>query len=140
MSLHGIDDLSKRTSHVEVSDQKLKIANYVWDSDTLSWVRQSQGSTGGPSSDVNVIGTVGLTNSQLRASPIEVKTTDKASRMEEVGSIIYVGYSAPGTADGAYTWAIKRIQTVGAELRTEWANGVSTSTHSWSLRAGYSYS
>lgn len=140
MSLHGIDDLTQRTSHVEISDNKLKIANYVWDSDTLSWVRQSQGAGGGPSSDVNVIGTVGLTNSQLRASPLEVVSSTKASRMDDLGSVLYVGYAAPGTLDGGSTWAIKRVQTVGAELRTEWANGVSTYTHSWSLRTGYTYS
>lgn len=140
MSLHGINDLTQRTSHLEVSDNKLKVANYVWDTDTLSWVRQSQGSGGGPSSDVNVIGTVGLTNSQLRAAPVETTSATQASRMDEQGNILYVGYAAPGTADGGFTWAIKRVQTVGDELRTEWANGVSTYTHSWSLRTGYTYS
>lgn len=140
MSMQAIDDLSGLLQRVNASDGNLRIANFIWDTDTLSWVKQSQGSAGGPSSDVSVISTVGITNSQLRAAPIETTNPSKASRVDDQGTIIYIGYALPGVVDGGSTWAIKRVQTVGEELRTEWANGVSTYTHSWSLRTGYTYS
>ncbi len=40
------------------------VENYVWDTGTMSWVKQTQGAAGG-----------GLTNAELRASPVPVSIT-----------------------------------------------------------------
>lgn len=142
MSLHGIDSTTNKATHVAVSQNGLKIANYVWDTDTLSWIPQAQGSAGGPSADVNVLTTVGLTDTQLRASPVPVVNTavNYASRLDEDGTTIYIGFAALASTDSASVWQIRRLTQEGTQLVTKWANGSNTFTNSWANRASLSYS
>ena len=142
MSLHGLDQVTNGLSPVGVSQNNLKIANYVWNTDTLSWIPQSQGSGGGPTSDVNVLNTVGLTDTQLRASPVPVvvNPVTYTSRVDDTGTTIYIGLAALASADGSSVWQIKRLTQEGTQLVTKWANGTNTFTNSWTNRASLSYS
>lgn len=140
MSIHGRDSLDGQLVPVHTSDNKLEITNFVWDTDTLSWVRQSQYSSGGPTSNVNVIGTVGITDAQLRASPISTIDTEFAQRVDDLGTVMYIGKAALGTVDATAAWKIKRITFSGALTSTQWANGNANYVNTWDARASYSYS
>ncbi len=54
----------------------------------------------------------------------------------------YVGEAAPGSAQGALVWRIKKITYDGNNNPTDvqWAGGGGTFTKEWDERAGYSYS
>lgn len=53
MSLHVIDELTQTLSNLESSNKSLKIANYIWDVNSLSWIKQSA-SAGTSSTEVVV--------------------------------------------------------------------------------------
>jgi hypothetical protein len=139
MSIHGRDSLDGQLVPVHTSDNKLEITNFVWDTDTLSWVRQSQYSSGGPTSNVNVIGTVGLTDGQLRASPISTTSEDYAQRVDDLDTTIYIGKAALGVINSSALWQIKRIVFSGTVATTQWANGNANYTNTWDARASYTY-
>jgi len=55
MSIQAIDDNSGLLQRVRASDGNLRIANFVWDTNTLSWIKQTQSAGGGAASDVTVL-------------------------------------------------------------------------------------
>ena len=66
-----------------------------------------------------------------------------AVRIDEVGSIIYVGNAAPGALESGAVWRIQRITftTAGeADADIEWADGNSAFDNIWDDRATLSYS
>lgn len=66
---------------------------------------------------------------------------DSSSAVDEAAPFTYVGYAAPGTADGDAAWAIKRIEDLGGgDFRMTWADGNTNFDQTWTGRAGYSYS
>lgn len=140
MSLHAIDSLDGQPVSIGASNRKLEISNFIWDTDTLSWVRQSQYSSGGPTSNVNVIGTVGITDTQLRAAPLAITEAELSQRVDDLDTTMYVGKATTGTSDSSSLWKIKKITFSGSEIITKWANGNSNYTNSWDARASYSYS
>lgn len=53
----------------------------------------------------------------------------------------YVGYAAPGSAEGDAAWQIeKNVYTAGLLTSSGFAGGDNSYIHSWTARAGYSYS
>lgn len=140
MSVQAVDDTSGLLQRVSASDGSLRVANFVWDTDTLSWVRQSQGSSGGPTSNVNVLSTTGLTDTQLRASPITTIGATSASRVDDLGTTIYIGKAALGVATASPVWQIKRITFTGSQIITQWADGDANYNNTWDDRASYTYS
>lgn len=54
--------------------------------------------------------------------------------------ILYVGKAAPGSADSASVWQIKRVTIVGDSVHIEWANGDSLFDNVWDNRENLSYS
>lgn len=135
------DTVTGSNDAVAISSNNLHVAQYVWDTATLSWIRQTQSAGGGGGGgDVNVVATVGLTNTQLRAAPIDVKTGDYAERVDDLGTTLYVGKASLGVDDSSSAWSIKRVQFVGNEIVTKWANGSNSFINSWSSRASYTYS
>ena len=140
MSLHGIDAITGNSAHVKTISNNLRIANYVWDVDTLTWIPQQSGGGAGPSANVVVTSTTGLTNTQLRSSPIETTSGQFKQLLEEVGSITYIGKAAAGTGAGAASWSIKRITFGTGTINTEWAGGTTAFNQIWNNRASLSYS
>lgn len=141
MSLQARDSLNLQLSPVSSTDNRLDIANYVWDTNTLSWVRATVGAGGGPTSSVDVISTVGLTNAQLRASPVPVSfaPTYYTQRVDDLDTTLYVGKAVVASSEAASVWQIKRITFTGPIISTTWAAGSSDFNQSWSNRASLSY-
>jgi hypothetical protein len=74
-------------------------------------------------------------------------TKDKGGRqlalnLDDAGSsITYVGEAAPGSANSAAVWRIKRLdETVANDLTILWADGNSSFDNVWNDRASLSYS
>jgi hypothetical protein len=66
-----------------------KVGMMVWDVETLSWVRASSGDLTGTGSSSSI---------------------SETKRIDDTGSIIYIGVAAPGTVESETGWTIKRIQ------------------------------
>ena len=94
----------------------LRCVNYVWDTTTLDWVAAS--AAGG-----DISGGGGTTS------------TTYQTNMDDTGTYLYVGEAAPGTADSAASWRIKRV----SDTEVKFADGVATFTKVWNNRVGYSY-
>lgn len=69
---------------------------------------------------------------------------NNAQRVDEVGSIIYIGDAVPGTSDGDALWRIKRVTFIktgpDTDAVTEWANGSETRDRVWNNHLSESYS
>lgn len=62
-----------------------------------------------------------------------------ALRLEEVGSVVYIGEAAIGSATNAAVWRIKKIDETSGLIIT-WADGNSNFDNVWDLRADLTYS
>jgi hypothetical protein len=115
-----------------------KIANLVWDTGTLSWVKSTT-SGGGVSTDVNVTNDF-LTDAQLRASPVEITQPTYVTRTDSASStVLYVGYANPGSSPGSAVWQIIRYTTSGNEFYGEYADSNDNFDNVWNNRASLSY-
>jgi hypothetical protein len=63
------------------------------------------------------------------------------TRYEEVSpELIYFGEAAPGAAESAPIWRIKRLTTVGGLNTVHYADGTNNFNNVWADRASLSYS
>ena len=77
----GVDEIDGGVNQAKLASNKLQVANYVWNADTLTWARATQASAvTGPNVAVSnfpatqpVSGP--LTDAQLRATPVPVSVT-----------------------------------------------------------------
>jgi hypothetical protein len=118
---HGFLQLSSETSGYDYVEGVYKVANYVWDTDSLAWVRATQDATGGS----------GTTTVATKA-----KRFDQAS-----ASTLYIGEADPGTATSSPSWKIKRVtfSAGGDPTAIEYA-AVGAATQIWDNRVALSYS
>lgn len=79
--------------------------------------------------------------SSLAGGAVDV---NNAARVDEVGSVMYIGDAIPGTLDAAALWRIKRLTFVttgpDTDITTEWANGSESRDRVWDDRLTESYS
>lgn len=99
---------------------------------------------------VPVSGTVAvtgpLTDAELRATPVPVSGTVVANptgygvRLDEASATItYVGQAVPGTLTSAASWSIKRLDSTSG-LVVLWAAGTAAFNQIWDNRAALAYS
>ena len=61
-------------------------------------------------------------------------------RLDEASSTVtYIGESAPGVAESAAAWRIKRMTTSGSVLKIDWADGNENYDNVWTDRASLTY-
>lgn len=99
--IHGKDIATGDQESVLVSSQNLHVAQYVWDTDTLSWVKQTK-STGGAGSEVSV------TN-----FPAVYPITDNGGSITVDGSVNIIG-SVPVT--GVFWQTIQPVSFSGQSV------------------------
>ena len=99
-----------------------KVANYVWDADLLTWVRDTGGGGGGGGGTVELV--------------TESKRYDQAS-----STVLYVGEAVPGSATSSPLWKIAKItvDASGNPLTKLFAN-LGAQNQIWDNRASLSYS
>jgi len=121
--------------------------NYIWDTDSLSWVAQtaSDGGTGG--GDVTVtnwpasqtISDGGLSITVDGSVTVDNLDTVYTVRLEESGDIMYVGEAIPGALENATVWRIKKVDS-SSGTSVKWAGGSSNFINRWDQRTGLTYS
>lgn len=110
------------------------------DSSTGSYSGGGGGSSSGGTTN-------GLTDAQLRATPVPVEGTFYSTTAQyaviaddvTTGGVVYVGYADPGTATSAASWRIKKIDTSNYPITT-WADGNSNFDNVYDNRASLTYS
>lgn len=63
-----------------------------------------------------------------------------ATRVNSVGSTIYVGEGKVGSASNAPVWRIKKVVDGGGDYTITWANGSDSFTNSWDDHLTITYS
>ncbi len=112
----GFLQVSPESSGYNLSEQVVKSANYVWNTDLLAWVR----STGD-------------------GAPVGGSDANTAKRYDIGTSFIYVGEAAPGVAESSAGWRIKRVTLVsGTPTDTKYA-AAGAMTAVWNNRASETY-
>lgn len=125
--IHGRDEINGSNDPVNLTDNKLHIAQFVWDTNTLSWIRQTGSS--GTGTDVTV------TNFP------SVQNVDQAARKMLIDSVnpnaIYIGQAAIGSGTSSPAWRIQKITITGPNTDISWSG--SNFTAVWDDRASLSY-
>lgn len=115
----------------EFSEGVNKIANYVWDTNTLSWVKSSGGT--GPGSNVAVTNFPAVQSVSL---PTTAKIYDQVD-----STTAYLGDAAVGSSQASAVWRIQKLVfTASGGVTITWANGAATFVNVWNNRASLSYS
>lgn len=125
--IHGKDSITGSTDPVNLSDNKLHIAQYVWDTNTLSWIRQTGGGTS-PGTDVTV---TNFPATQVVVSPTKQLKVDSSNP-----ATVYVGEANLGVAASSAGWTIQEISIAGPLVGIK----VSSTTAVWDDRTTTSYS
>lgn len=131
VGIRGTDEFTGSHDNVNISQNKLHIAQYVWDTSTLSWVRQV-GTSGGPSSDVVVTNLPSIY--RTTAYPYTI-------RFDEYNSeITYYGEAPAGSFENSAVWLIKRMTIVGSNvISIKYADGNSNFDNIWANRYSLTY-
>ena len=66
----------------------------------------------------------------------KVQFAPTATRVDDTGTYIYMGWAEPGASDSGGVWRIARIDTSGNRV---WADGDSLYDNIWDNRTGLSY-
>lgn len=106
-----------------------KVATYVWDTNTLSWIKSTGGGGGGGGGSV----TQGSTPWVVDDQQLTLRFDNSAA------PLLYLGQAAPGSSESASVWRIQLIDTTSG-VAMKWAGGAATYTNAWSNRASLSYS
>jgi hypothetical protein len=109
-----------------------KVANYIWDSALLAWVK-STGGGGGPSTSVSV---TNFPSVQVVSSAAVAKIYDPVD-----STTAYLGDAAVGSSAASSVWRIQRLSfSVGGGVTVQWAGGSATYVNIWNARASLVYS
>jgi hypothetical protein len=127
----GQDTITGAYDPVKVTGNNLHVAQYVWDVNSLSWVRQT-GASGGAGTDVTV---TNLPSQYPVVLPSYSKRYDQPST-----SIAYLGNAVPGASESASVWQIQRFTYSGNNVTVEFADGNQNFDNSWTNRTSLSYS
>jgi hypothetical protein len=107
---------------LQSSGGRSKVANYVWDPATLSWVPQT---------------TPGSTPTSVVATPYKLEVDTVSA------TVMYIGKAVPGSSASAAVWQIQQITFSGtnnANVSKGYAGGNPGFTNVWNNRASLSYS
>lgn len=134
--VYGKDDVTGSNDPVSVTSNTLHVAQFVWDTNTLDWIKQTGGGTT-PGTDVTVSNfpaTQTIAGSVTALTPTYAKHYDQAS-----ASIAYIGEATPGSSNASSVWRIQRLTFTGDNIDIQWAEGNSNFSNSWSNRAAHTY-
>ena len=136
--IYGKDSITGSNDPVNLSDNKLHIAQYVWDTNTLSWIRQT-GSSGGVGSEVVV---TNFPATQPVSGTVVATPPTYAKRYEQVSaSVAFLGEAVAGSDESSAVWRIQKLAfTIEGNVTTTFADGDGNFNNVWASRASLSYS
>lgn len=134
--IYGKDVITNSTDPVNISENKLHIAQYIWDTNTLNWIKQT-GTSGGAGTDVSV---TNFPSTQQISGNVGSVTYSK--RYEQVDSTLaYLGDAAIGASENSSVWRIQKLDfTAEGNVTITFADGNDNFDNNWSNRASLSYS
>lgn len=135
--IRGTDTVTGSHDHVNISENKLHIAQYVWDTTTLTWVKQT-GSSGAPGTEVTV---TNFPSTQTVSGTVSITENVRTKRYDQVSdTTAYLGEAAVGSATSASAWRISKF-TFSAEgdVIIEYADGNANFDNVWDNRTSLSY-
>jgi hypothetical protein len=136
--IYGKDSVTGSNDPVNLSDNKLHIAQYVWDTNTLSWIRQTGGS-GGVGTEVSITNFPAV---QPVSGTVTTTLPVYAKRYDQVdASTAYLGEADVGSAESSAVWRIQRLSfTVDGDLSVVFADANANFDNVWANRLSLSYS
>lgn len=134
--IYGKDVITNSTDPVNISENKLHIAQYIWDTNTLNWIKQT-GTSGGAGTDVSVTNFPSV--QQISGN---VGSVPYSKRYEQVDSTLaYLGDAAIGANESSSVWRIQKLDfTAEGNVTITFADGNDNFDNNWSNRASLSYS
>ena len=83
-------------------------------------------------------------NANIVGGTINVSTSPNVEELELVdiasSTVIYFGYAPTGSSESDSVWKIKRLEIIGALIKTLYASGTTSYTNSWAARSSLTYS
>lgn len=141
-SLFAKDAVTGSNDAVALSNNNLHVAQYVWDTNTLSWIKQSVTTeSGAPASNVNVTNT-SIPVTQSGTWTVVTSAPTYAKRYDSVDSTTsYLGNAAVGSSESSSVWQVQKLVFgVDGDVTITWADGDALFNNSWTNRASLSYS
>jgi hypothetical protein len=114
---------------------------YVWDTATLSWIKQVQSTSTGTSADVNITNTsVPVTQSGVWS--VATTPTLYSKQYDQVSdTLAYLGDAAVGSSSASSVWRIQKLVfTAAGSVTITFADGNVNFDNVWNNRASLSYS
>ena len=101
--IRGTDELTGSNDPVNITQNKLHIAQYVWDVNTLAWIRQT--GSAGTGTDVTV---TNLPPTQVVTGTVSLPTYAKRyDKVDETTS--YLGDATVGSGQSSAVWRIQKL-------------------------------
>jgi hypothetical protein len=140
-ALFGKDAITGAQDPVVITNNALHTNQYVWDTATLSWIKQVQNSSTGTSADVNITNT-SIPVSQNGAWTVTTLPTLYSKRYDQVSDVLaYLGDASVGSATSGSVWRIQKLVfTTGGSVTITFADGNTNFDNVWDNRASLSYS
>jgi hypothetical protein len=73
-------------------------------------------------------------------SPVRFQADFKTLRLDEPGTVKYIGLAAIGSAENSAVWQIRRLTDEPPNLKVEWADGNAEFDNVWANRESLNYS
>lgn len=127
----GKDPITGSVDSVNLSSNNLNVAQYIWDTNTLSWIKQT-GTSGGAGTDVTV---TNLPSTYPITFPAYSKRYDQVD-----ATTAYLGNAVVGASESSSVWQIQRLTFSGENVTVQYADGNASFDNNWSNRASLSYS
>lgn len=140
-ALFGKDAITGSQDPVVITNNALHTNQYVWDTATLTWIKQVQSSSTGTSSDVNITNT-SIPVTQNGSWTVNTVAPSYAKRYDQVDdTLAYLGDAAVGSVTSTASWRIQKLEFgVTGSVTITFADGNTNFDNIWNNRASLSYS
>ncbi len=138
-TLFGKDSVTGSQDAVAITNHALHMNQYVWDTASLSWIKQVQSTSSGSSTDVNI---TNVSIPVTQSGAWSVSTTAYAKRYDQVSDVLaYLGDAGVGSSPSSSVWRIQKLVfTSAGSVTITFADGNVNFDNVWDNRASLSYS
>lgn len=138
-AIFGKDSITGSHDAVAVTNSAIHMNQYVWDTATLSWIKQVQSVSGGASSDVNV---TNLSIPVTQSGTWNIGSPQYAKQYDQVSTTLaYLGDAVVGGSASSAIWRIQKLVfTTAGSIAITYADGNANFDNVWNNRASLSYS
>jgi len=141
ITLFGKDAITGSQDPVSITNNALHTNQYIWDTATLTWIKQVQSNSTGPSTDVNITNT-SIPVTQNGSWTVNTVAPTYAKRYDQVDdTLAYLGDAVVGSVTSTASWRIQKLVFgVTGSVTITFADGNTNFDNVWNNRASLSYS